>query len=260
MALQINQELSSSAAAGHADVLQMKRALNRLGYYLPNPDIGMTDIPDRELFHGLNRYQVNNGLPGTGMAKPGDRTIESLNASLLAATDGNYVWRTADDGRVRPDHAVLNGTVRAWNDSPDPGDDYNCRCWAEPSGDGRLASQDAIEPVYPELYIIPLLRGGTFVKNAWELWQRINKRDPEWVFGRFKKPQKWARQIEERGWTPQMITDTIKRGVRHRAPNKVNPGNTATRYEWNGNYVVRDDRTKEILHVGAPHFMRKSFE
>ena len=32
-------------------------------------------------------------------------------------------------------HAALSGTVRDWADAPDPGEDYNCRCWAEPVKD-----------------------------------------------------------------------------------------------------------------------------
>jgi hypothetical protein len=131
---------------------------------------------------------------------------------------------------------------------------------AEPHDEGNAPYKDAIEPVYPELYIIPFFRGGTFVKYAWMLWREINKRDSEWTLGKFKKPQKWARQIEERNRTPQKITDTIKYGTRHRAQNKVNQGNTATRYEWNRNYVVQDDQTREILQVGRPDFDRNAVQ
>jgi hypothetical protein len=33
---------------------------------------------------------------------------------------------------VRGIHAALNRTIRNWDNAPDPGDDFNCRCWAEP--------------------------------------------------------------------------------------------------------------------------------
>jgi hypothetical protein len=256
MRLKIEKELSPNASVDETDVLRMKAALNRLGYYFPHEKIGITGIPDGDLFAALKRFQVNNGLTGTGTAKPGDQTIDTLNTEISAATGGKYIWRTVEDDRVRPKHAALNGTVRDWSDSPDPGEEANCRCCAEPYRQENTPYEDAIEPVYPELYIIPFLRGGTFIKYAWMLWRDINKRDTEWTLGKYKKPQKWARQIEQRGWTPQRITDTIKYGTRHRAPNKVHPENTATRYEWNGNYIVQDDQTKEILQVGSPNFER----
>jgi uncharacterized protein with gpF-like domain len=43
-----------------------------------------------------------------------------------------YIWRTVEDKKVRADHAQYNCTVRVWSDSPDPGEDYNCCCRAEP--------------------------------------------------------------------------------------------------------------------------------
>lgn len=48
----------------------------------------------------------------------------------------SYIWRTAEDERVRPSHAEKNGRVFQWDDPPPdtgaPGDDWNCRCYAEP--------------------------------------------------------------------------------------------------------------------------------
>lgn len=46
-----------------------------------------------------------------------------------------YTWRTSQDERVRPSHAVLDGRVFKWSDPPDvghPGEDFQCRCTAEP--------------------------------------------------------------------------------------------------------------------------------
>lgn len=47
-----------------------------------------------------------------------------------------YVWRTVGDERVRDDHASKEGETFRWDDPPadtgHPGEDYQCRCTAEP--------------------------------------------------------------------------------------------------------------------------------
>lgn len=50
-----------------------------------------------------------------------------------------YIWRTQRDQRVRDSHIVMEGTVQDYDQAPivegrplHPGDDYNCRCYAEP--------------------------------------------------------------------------------------------------------------------------------
>lgn len=52
-----------------------------------------------------------------------------------------YKWRTSNDSRVRHDHERLDGKIFSWDKPPvvnrtsgrrgNPGDDYQCRCWAE---------------------------------------------------------------------------------------------------------------------------------
>ena len=47
----------------------------------------------------------------------------------------HYIWRTRRDGKVRPRHAEREGQIFAWDNPPPgghPGEDYNCRCTAEP--------------------------------------------------------------------------------------------------------------------------------
>ncbi len=47
----------------------------------------------------------------------------------------HYIWRTRGDEKVRPSHAANNGKVFSWDSPPPtghPGDDYGCRCTAEP--------------------------------------------------------------------------------------------------------------------------------
>ncbi|GBF05854.1 head morphogenesis protein [Deinococcus aerius] len=45
----------------------------------------------------------------------------------------HYIWRSASDDRVRPEHKARNGKVFAWNKPPadgHPGEPINCRCVA----------------------------------------------------------------------------------------------------------------------------------
>ena len=46
-----------------------------------------------------------------------------------------YIWRTVKDERVRDTHQELDGELFSWDAPPEPGhpgEDYNCRCYAEP--------------------------------------------------------------------------------------------------------------------------------
>jgi hypothetical protein len=46
-----------------------------------------------------------------------------------------YIWRTQGDDKVRASHATNDGQVFEWTNPPttgNPGEDYNCRCLAEP--------------------------------------------------------------------------------------------------------------------------------
>ncbi len=64
-------------------------------------------------------------------------------------TTPRYTWRTVGDNRVRNRHAENDGKVFAWDNPPPtghPGDDHNCRCWAEPV-------PDEIKPEYARLVL-----------------------------------------------------------------------------------------------------------
>ncbi|MDY4011381.1 MAG: minor capsid protein [Fusobacterium gastrosuis] len=43
-----------------------------------------------------------------------------------------YTWRTVGDDRVRDEHADKDGKIFSIHDTPLPGEDFNCRCSAEP--------------------------------------------------------------------------------------------------------------------------------
>ena len=90
--------------------------------------------------------------------------------------------------------------------------------------------------------------GGPLAKGALKSAQRL------WKLGVHKSAMKWVKQFTQRGWTPDKVDEAILKGSRHKAANHVNPKNAATRYEYQGKSVVRDDITKEILHVGDEGF------
>lgn len=65
-----------------------------------------------------------------------------------------YIWRTTGDGRVRDLHSMLEGTYHEWKKPPmingkrcHPGDDYNCRCWAEPAFGPEKAQATPRDPL-----------------------------------------------------------------------------------------------------------------
>ncbi len=132
MKIKLNKPFASNTAVDESDVRRIKKALNRLGYYQPYEKTGITGIPDIAVFTAVKKFQKDQGLHPTGMVKPEDETIKALSDETGNKKTGKYIWRTVGDERVRKTHAALNGTIRDYADSPDPMEEHNCRCWAEP--------------------------------------------------------------------------------------------------------------------------------
>jgi len=64
-----------------------------------------------------------------------------------------YIWRTAMDERVRDTHAALAGRTFDYNEPPEPGnpgEDFQCRCFAEPDIEELLSRLES-EPAGEEL-------------------------------------------------------------------------------------------------------------
>ncbi|MDB2414379.1 phage minor head protein [Rickettsiales bacterium] len=62
----------------------------------------------------------------------------------------HYIWRTQDDKKVRPSHAANDDKIFEWSKKPKtghPGEDFNCRCWAEPINAKEYANQLLITPI-----------------------------------------------------------------------------------------------------------------
>lgn len=69
-----------------------------------------------------------------------------------------YIWRTVGDERVRDSHVLVDGHEFDWSNPPietdgnHPGEDFQCRCWAEPLLPDRMAFEaqlieEEMEPV-----------------------------------------------------------------------------------------------------------------
>jgi hypothetical protein len=59
----------------------------------------------------------------------------------------HYVWRTRGDKKVRSSHSANNGKIFSWDNPPPtghPGEDYGCRCNAEPVNLSSTAPNEAI--------------------------------------------------------------------------------------------------------------------
>lgn len=103
----------------------------------------------RGLRSGLRSEEIAKQLVGEG----GRASVAESRAALIARDQTNklygqltemrqvsagvekYVWRTALDERVRPEHAEREGRTYSWSDPPadgHPGEPINCRCYAEP--------------------------------------------------------------------------------------------------------------------------------
>jgi hypothetical protein len=78
----------------------------------------------------------------------------------------------------------------------------------------------------------------------------------KWIWGQNKGVAKSIRQMDQRGWVPQQVTEAIKTGQQFPATNLVNKANPAIRYvhPTTGQSVVQDTVTKEIIHFGGPGF------
>lgn len=56
-----------------------------------------------------------------------------------------FIWRTANDERVRAEHEERDGEIYSYDDPPDgelPGEPINCRCYAEPVFDAILSESE----------------------------------------------------------------------------------------------------------------------
>lgn len=137
MKIEFEAPLARGRKANPRDVRRAKFALGCWGYYTPDPIFGITGEMDEGCWKALRAFQRAHMIPFTDTAGPGSVTERVMNEELAAlrAEDAFFVWRTAGDDKVRVEHAQRADRVFTFASPPDgelPGEDYNCRCWAEP--------------------------------------------------------------------------------------------------------------------------------
>ena len=121
-------------------------AVSRLNQYLPSGvsvDISAVDLtPIRDQL----RAEVADRLTETGVAvDPNDPVITAIIARYAEILNGflqteglhvdRCIWRSSADSRVRAAHAEYDDHIFFWSALPEgghPGQDWNCRCTAEP--------------------------------------------------------------------------------------------------------------------------------
>ena len=124
-------------AATIENIRATKIALNRLGYYRPDSAMGVNADADENFTDALYAFQRKSALYfDDNDIGDGSTTQRILNEELARQPgDAAYIWRTVGDGKVRGEHASRAGKTFIFDNPPDgenPGEDYNCRCWAEP--------------------------------------------------------------------------------------------------------------------------------
>lgn len=130
----------------------------RLNAFLPEGvSIDITSV-DLTTIRDQLRTSVADRLNETGApVNPNDPVIKSILARYAEALNGhfqtdalqleNYIWRSQDDARVRAAHADYDDQAFAWSVPPaggHPGQDWNCRCTAEPIVDLENLPDDSV--------------------------------------------------------------------------------------------------------------------
>ena len=72
--------------------------------------------------------------------------VNQLRQTDLGIT--RYRWTTQGDEKVRAGHAARSGMVFNWGETPSgghPGQEVNCRCWAEPIGSTSFLEQRLVQ-------------------------------------------------------------------------------------------------------------------
>lgn len=82
--LKLKDWVGRNSEGNQEDVLPVKNNLKSLGYY-KEPDYGMTEYPDEEMFNGISNFQKKYNLKVDGIMKPNGETENKLNEVLASS-------------------------------------------------------------------------------------------------------------------------------------------------------------------------------
>ncbi len=213
--------------------------------------------------------------------------IERLKERLYRALDKRvqeafgikrYIWHTQGDERVRGSHAANDGKIFSWDNPPPmghPGEDYGCRCWAEPILTDPEEYPDAIEEIYPEL-VIPILGARRIIleglKRLGRASLRLPKIEPEEEPGDiqtptpqgteediFKRPEgvpeDWVRKSSNKGDGVKYVDPRNKHTyvrIQKGDPNSSNPLQQRDYVRWQRNGQALD-KFGNVVKDGDPY-------
>lgn len=256
MELILENALSTSAEADENDVRAAKIALNRLGYYTPEYAGGINDVTDAKLFAAIKTFQEDSKLQPSGAIRPQDETVAAINRAIEDQPIAQeYIWRTAGDDKVRSDHQARDGKRFSWLQRPLPGEEHNCRCWAEPVIGKQTINQIYDPPIEP-VYLVETALGLTIGSYAGLILRlptiKAPSRNLNIEFNPAKSIKKWTNQLRERGWeNDDEVVRALNEGKRYQVLNKAHPDHLTIMYKYNRKYLVRDEVTNKIIHVGG---------
>ena len=122
---------------GFKSVKRSHKKQGQSDWYYLNPRYDTDDAPREEI-----------DVPSENSFNPKLSSI--LTDDMNENPEDYYIWRTEKDDRVRGKHAEREGKIFNWHIPPEgghPGEDYNCRCWAEPYRPERYKDKPMIVDV-----------------------------------------------------------------------------------------------------------------
>ncbi len=188
-----------------------------------------------------------------------------------------YVWRTRGDARVRAGHAVNDGKLFEWRNPPasgHPGDDFGCRCWAEPVLDGAGDAVQVAGLIKTAFEIFLRFAAKREARQAAERAARDAARKPKPpvkpspgdIFKRPKNvPEHWRKAPSDKGEgvkfvDPKNINNDVRIQKGNPNSNWENQKRDYVRWKRNGRWLDRDGKPSDDLaqtHIPFDQFIFK---
>lgn len=123
-----NGKISKTQLKALKQDVQMYRNNKQIRNIISNLESGKFDRSDiKKLDAYLKRRNENIARNETG-----NLYSQEVKDLMIENDLEYYIWRTVGDDRVRDEHAERDGKKFSIYDDLMPGEDFNCRCWAEP--------------------------------------------------------------------------------------------------------------------------------